>query len=118
HRDGAPRRGRRDRALHPPRPVHSGLGPAPLPPPPRRRIGAPMTPQELVGGPGGGAAAGAAPRNEMVIERKWKRWVYFYIPLTVFVIGTLFPFYWMLLTAIRPDSELYHSLRADNTAPF
>jgi len=31
--------------------------------------------------------------------------VYFYIPLTIFVIGTLFPFYWMLITAIRPDSE-------------
>ena len=29
----------------------------------------------------------------MVIERKWKKWVFFYIPLTVFVVGTLFPFY-------------------------
>src|SRR5215813_9435634 len=54
----------------------------------------------------------------MVIERPWKRWVYFYIPLTVFVIGTLFPFYWMLITAIRPDSELYRSWRAVNNAPF
>jgi multiple sugar transport system permease protein len=54
----------------------------------------------------------------MVIERKWKRWVYFYIPLTVFVIGTLFPFYWMLITAIRPDAELYRSWRAVNNAPF
>src|ERR1700694_5516913 len=53
----------------------------------------------------------------MVIERKWKRWVYFYIPLTVFVIGTLFPFYWMLITAIRPDSELYRSWRAVTNAP-
>ena len=54
----------------------------------------------------------------MVIERRWKRWVYFYIPLTVFVIGTLFPFYWMLITAIRPDAELYRSWRAANNAPF
>jgi len=54
----------------------------------------------------------------MVIERPWKRWVYFYIPLTVFVIGTLFPFYWMLITAIRPDAELYRSWRAVNNAPF
>src|SRR6059036_1505482 len=54
----------------------------------------------------------------MVIERPWKRWVYFYIPLTVFVIGTLFPFYWMLVTAIRPDAELYRSWRAVNNAPF
>ena len=54
----------------------------------------------------------------MVIERKWKKWVYFYIPLTVFLIGTLFPFYWMLITAIRPDAELYRSWRAANNAPF
>src|SRR2546428_2193310 len=54
----------------------------------------------------------------MVIERHWKKWVFFYIPLTVFVIGTLFPFYWMLVTAIRPDAELYRSWRAVNNAPF
>src|SRR5437762_1239077 len=54
----------------------------------------------------------------MVIERRWKKWVFFYIPLTVFVVGTLFPFYWMFVTAIRPDSELYRSWRAVNNAPF
>jgi multiple sugar transport system permease protein len=54
----------------------------------------------------------------MVIERKWKKWVYFYIPLTIFLIGTLFPFYWMFITAIRPDAELYRSWRAANNAPF
>src|SRR5437867_4730 len=54
----------------------------------------------------------------MLIERKWKRWVYFYIPLTVFVVGTLFPFYWMLITAIRPDAELYRSWRAATNTPF
>src|SRR6266576_6282086 len=54
----------------------------------------------------------------MVIERRWKKWVVFYIPLSVFVIGTLFPFYWMLITAIRPDAELYRSWRAVNNAPF
>ncbi len=54
----------------------------------------------------------------MVIERKWKRWLFFYIPLTFFVVGTLFPFYWMLITAIRPDAELYRSWRAVNNAPF
>src|SRR3989442_14596568 len=54
----------------------------------------------------------------MVIERKWKTWVYFYIPLTVFVVGTLFPFYWMLITAIRPDAELYRSWRAVTNTPF
>ena len=54
----------------------------------------------------------------MVVERKWKKWVFFYIPLTVFVIGTLFPFYWMLITSIRPDAELYRSWRAVNNTPF
>src|SRR2546422_5001229 len=54
----------------------------------------------------------------MLIERKWKTWVYFYIPLTVFVVGTLFPFYWMLITAIRPDAELYRSWRAATNTPF
>src|SRR6266550_6061433 len=54
----------------------------------------------------------------MLIEPKWKRWVYFYIPLTVFVVGTLFPFYWMLITAIRPDAELYRSWRAASNTPF
>src|SRR2546428_5021514 len=54
----------------------------------------------------------------MLIERTWKRWVYFYIPLTVFVVGTLFPFYWMLITAIRPDAELYRSWRAAANTPL
>src|ERR687892_2161594 len=54
----------------------------------------------------------------MVLEHKWKRWVFFYIPLTLFIIGTLFPFYWMLITAIRPDAELYRSWRNLNNTPF
>jgi multiple sugar transport system permease protein len=54
----------------------------------------------------------------MVIERRWKTWVYFYIPLTLFVVGTLFPFYWMVITAIRPDAELYRSWRSVNNTPF
>jgi multiple sugar transport system permease protein len=41
----------------------------------------------------------------MVEGRAWRKWVYFYIPLTLFVVGTLFPFYWMLVTAFRPDAE-------------
>ena len=53
-----------------------------------------------------------------MIEPRWKTWVYFYVPLTVFVVGTLFPFYWMLVTAMRPDAELYRSWRAVNNTPF
>jgi multiple sugar transport system permease protein len=54
----------------------------------------------------------------MVIERKWKRVVYFQIPLVVFILFTLFPFYWMAVTAVRPDPELYRSWRAPNATPF
>ena len=54
----------------------------------------------------------------MVIERRWKKWLYFYIPLSVFILFTLFPFYWMAVTAFRPDPELYRSWRAANATPF
>jgi multiple sugar transport system permease protein len=54
----------------------------------------------------------------MLIERKWKKWVYFYIPLAVFIIFTLFPFYWMAVTALRPDGELYRTFRQANATPF
>jgi multiple sugar transport system permease protein len=54
----------------------------------------------------------------MVIERKWKKVTYFYIPLALFILFTLFPFYWMAVTALRPDSELYRSWRAPNATPF
>ena len=37
-----------------------------------------------------------------------KRAVTFYIPLTLMVGATLFPFYWMVITSIRPDVELYN----------
>jgi multiple sugar transport system permease protein len=54
----------------------------------------------------------------MVIERKWKKVVYFHIPLALFILFTLFPFYWMAVTAMRPDPELYRSWRAPNATPF
>ncbi|HSB78435.1 MAG TPA: carbohydrate ABC transporter permease [Candidatus Methylomirabilis sp.] len=53
-----------------------------------------------------------------MIEHPWRRWVFFYIPIVLFLVGLLFPFYWMLITAIRPDSELYRAWRAVNNAPF
>jgi multiple sugar transport system permease protein len=37
-----------------------------------------------------------------------KRALTFHVPLTVMVVATLFPFYWMVITAIRPDPELYN----------
>src|SRR5262249_56021195 len=37
-----------------------------------------------------------------------KRSLTFHLPLTVMVVATLFPFYWMVVTSIRPDVELYN----------
>jgi multiple sugar transport system permease protein len=54
----------------------------------------------------------------MLIERKWKKWLYFYLPLAVFLIFTLFPFYWMAVTAFRPDPELYRTWRQPNATPL
>jgi multiple sugar transport system permease protein len=54
----------------------------------------------------------------MLIERRWKKFLHFQLPLAFFVLLTLFPFYWMLITAIRPDEELYRSWRAVNNTPF
>ena len=54
----------------------------------------------------------------MLIERKWKKWVYFYLPITVFILFTLFPFYWMVVTALRPDHELYRTWRQASATPF
>jgi multiple sugar transport system permease protein len=54
----------------------------------------------------------------MIEGAKWRRWVYFYIPLTAFILWLLFPFYWMLVTSVRPDRELYRPWMAPNYAPF
>ncbi len=54
----------------------------------------------------------------MLIERKWKKWVVFYLPMAVFIVFTLFPFYWMAVTALRPDHELYRTWRQASATPF
>jgi multiple sugar transport system permease protein len=54
----------------------------------------------------------------MIEGAKWRRWVYFYVPLGVFILWLLFPFYWMLVTSVRPDRELYRPWMAPNYAPF
>ena len=35
-----------------------------------------------------------------------RRWITTYIPLAIFVFVLLFPFYWMVITAFKPDNEL------------
>jgi len=54
----------------------------------------------------------------MVEGALWRKWVFFYLPLGLFVLWLLFPFYWMLVTTVRPDAELYRPWNAPNYAPF
>jgi multiple sugar transport system permease protein len=54
----------------------------------------------------------------MIEGPKWKRWVFFTMPLGAFIFCLLFPFYWMAITTVRPDGELYRPWNAVNYAPF
>ena len=54
----------------------------------------------------------------MVAGVWWKRWVFLYLPLGAFVLITLFPFYYMAVTSIRPDREMYIPWNRPNFAPF
>ena len=54
----------------------------------------------------------------MIEGAKWRRWVYFRIPLGFFIFWLLFPFYWMIITSVRPDGELYRPWNAVNYNPF
>ena len=46
----------------------------------------------------------------MMVERGgWRvRAVRLWLPLGAFMIFTLFPFYWMAITSLKPNSELYN----------
>ena len=43
----------------------------------------------------------------MIEGAVWRKWVFYNIPLILFVFVLLFPFYWMIITSFRPDGELY-----------
>ena len=46
--------------------------------------------------------------NRMVGETYWQRVIFFYIPLFMFLVILLFPFYWMVQASIKSDRELYN----------
>ncbi len=48
----------------------------------------------------------------MIEGALWRRWVFYNIPLILFVFVLLFPFYWMIITTFRPDGELYRPWNA------
>jgi multiple sugar transport system permease protein len=55
----------------------------------------------------------------MMIEgAKWKKWLWFYLPMGMFILGLLFPFYWMLVTTLKPDGELYRPWNHALYSPF
>ncbi len=55
----------------------------------------------------------------MMIEgARWKKWLWFYLPMALFVIALLFPFYWMMVTTLKPDGELYRPWNHPLYSPF
>jgi multiple sugar transport system permease protein len=52
-------------------------------------------------------SASAVPET-MAWDSRSRRMVVLWIPLACFVIILLFPFYWMTVTAFKPDAELYN----------
>jgi multiple sugar transport system permease protein len=54
----------------------------------------------------------------MIEGARWKKWLWFYLPLGAFVFALLFPFYWMAVTTLRPDKELYRPWNSLRYEPF
>ncbi|MEQ1650548.1 MAG: carbohydrate ABC transporter permease [Hyphomicrobiaceae bacterium] len=54
----------------------------------------------------------------MIEGAAWRRWVFFRLPIAIFLIFLLFPFYWMIITTVRPDNELYIPWYRVNYKPF
>src|SRR5919112_6269993 len=49
----------------------------------------------------------AAPAQSLDWDSRGRRLVFVYLPLACFVLILLFPFYWMGITAFKPNAELY-----------
>jgi multiple sugar transport system permease protein len=45
--------------------------------------------------------------DQMAWDSRTRRFVTIYLPLALFVIVLLFPFYWMTITSFKPNAELY-----------
>ena len=53
----------------------------------------------------------------MIEGAKWRRWVYFYIPLAGFILWLLFPFYWMLVVLDAQIANASRPWRNPNWVP-
>ena len=49
--------------------------------------------------------------EQLAWDSKLRRTVTVYVPLAIFVLVLLFPFYWMVITSIKPDNEMYDYAR-------
>src|SRR3712207_4340735 len=65
-----------------------------------------MTEAAAVAQPAAPNTATAAP-EAMSWDSRARRVVTLYVPLACFVVILLFPFYWMAVTAFKPNAELY-----------
>src|SRR5438876_12328535 len=54
----------------------------------------------------------------MIEGARWKKWLWFYLPLGMVLLGLLFPFYWMAVTTGRPDRELFRPSNHPLYSPF
>jgi multiple sugar transport system permease protein len=54
----------------------------------------------------------------MIEGAKWKKWLWFYLPMCLFIVALLFPFYWMVVTTLKPDGELYRPWNHALYSPF
>jgi len=54
----------------------------------------------------------------MIEGARWRKWLWFYLPLGAFILALLFPFYWMIVTTVRPDGELYRPWNHPLYSPF
>jgi multiple sugar transport system permease protein len=54
----------------------------------------------------------------MIEGARWKKWLWFYLPMGLFILVLLFPFYWMLVTTVRPDGEMYRPWNHPLYSPF
>jgi len=58
------------------------------------------------------ASTPAPPRERGSLwERGFGRWIRVYIPIAIFIVITLFPFYWMTITSFKSNTELLDTSR-------
>src|SRR5919205_439526 len=75
----------------------------------------PVVLKDVLSGSSPSAAAADHSEGMSYLESVPRRLVTLYLPLSIIVIVLLFPFYWMGLTAIKPDAQL---LDMETYSPF